>query len=81
MLTSLVRTLVPVLVGFLITTLGLGRVGLSEADLTPAVTALVTAVYYIAARALEQYVTPRFGWLLGAPTAPTYAGTGDTGPA
>jgi hypothetical protein len=71
MFASLVRTLVPIVVGWLLS-VGLADAGVTEGDLTPAVTALVTAVYYVGARLLEHYASPRFGWLLGKATAPTY---------
>jgi len=33
---------------------------------------IVTTAYYTMVRVLETKVTPRFGWLLGAPRTPTY---------
>ena len=43
-----------------------------EAVLTLVVTTVLTAVYYIAVRLLETYVSPKFGWLLGLGKAPAY---------
>ena len=71
LLPSILRTLTPLLVSL---ALGWGaeKIGLTEETLTALATALVTAGYYVAARVLEEYVNPRFGWLLGAAKAPTY---------
>ena len=70
MLPSLIRTFVPILVG-LLTSMAVFR----DSDvgaLSEVVTALVTAVYYLAARLLEHYASGSFGWLLGYPKAPVY---------
>lgn len=67
--TSLVRTWVPIVVGYLIG-LGLLPADLStEAALT--FTALIMGVYYLLARWLERK-WPFLGWLLGLPRTPTY---------
>jgi hypothetical protein len=71
-LASLIRTLVPIIVGALAT--AALRLGV-EIDTTAAVTVvtpLVTGVVYLVARALEEYVSPKFGWLLGLSRTPTY---------
>jgi hypothetical protein len=47
------------------------RLNVTEADLTTAVTALVTGVYYVAARLLEQR-WPAAGVLLGSRRQPAY---------
>lgn len=67
---SYVRTVVPIVVG-LVVTLGL-RAGLDLHGYTPVITAAVTALYYAAARAAEHYLSPKFGWLLGLAGAPKY---------
>jgi hypothetical protein len=68
-LVSLIRTWVPVAIGYLVT------VGLLPTDLsdqaTAALTAVITAVYYGLARLLEKR-WPVFGWLLGVPKEPSY---------
>jgi hypothetical protein len=67
-----VRTIVPYLVGLVIT-LG-ARHGIKlDAQETAALSVAVGAVYYIVVRALERYVTPKFGWLLGLAQQPVYA--------
>jgi hypothetical protein len=43
-------------------------------------TALSTGVYYLVVRVFEHYVSPRFGWLLGFPAAPTYDAKTSTPP-
>ena len=69
---SLVRTVVPLVVGFLITqALRLGW-HLDEATATDAVTAVLSAAYYALARLLETKLGPRWGWLLGYASAPLY---------
>lgn len=73
MLPSLVRTVVPLIVGFLIS-LSFMR-GVDQDSLTELVTLLVTAAYYIIVRLLEHYVSGSFGFLLGWPSPPQYQKT------
>lgn len=69
--TSIIRTLTPMLAGFLVTAaLKLG-IDLDDATATQAVAVGLGALWYVAARALEQW-KPGWGWLLGAPKQPTY---------
>jgi hypothetical protein len=70
---SIVRTIVPVIVGLIIA--GLARIGL---DLAPDqigvwLDGLVVSGYYAVLRLLESKV-PAFGWLLGLPAPPSYDG-------
>ena len=60
MLASLIRTIVPIIVGYLAGLPIAAKLGVTSVDLTAAVTAAVTAVYYIVVRVLEQ-VAPQFG--------------------
>jgi hypothetical protein len=71
---SYVRTIVPAVVGAIIAwALHHGHdIHGYEAQLT----VVITAGYYGLARLLEHYVSPKFGWLLGAATAPKYAAAG-----
>jgi len=72
---SIVRTLVPVVVGAVlgwVTTTGIKVDPEFAPALTLVVTAAFTGVYYIAARLLELYVTPKLGWLLGLAKQPDY---------
>jgi len=71
-LASVVRTVVPVVVGLLV--VEGAKVGLHFTDdaLTSEVTVGVTALYYAGARWLEANVGPRWGWLLGKVGAPQY---------
>ena len=70
MLPSLIRTLVPMLVGYLAT--------LSIFDdtdgmmLTTFVTVVISFGYYVIVRLLEHYVSASFGTLLGSSSAPIY---------
>lgn len=69
---SVVRTFVPVIVGALITVLTKIGADVSSEALELLVGSIVTTAYYTVARVLETKVTPRFGWLLGAPRTPSY---------
>jgi hypothetical protein len=66
-----VRTIVPFIVGAIIT-YALKR-GVDLHGYAFALTTVVGAVYYAVVRALERYVTPKFGWLLGLAQQPVYA--------
>lgn len=69
---SIIRTVVPVLVGSALSWLAQqGIAGLDSATITTAVTALTISLYYAAVRAAERRWA-RAGWLLGSPKAPTY---------
>lgn len=67
-LISLIRTVVPLTVGFILTL----PINVDEPGLTSFVTALVTALYYTAIRLVERR-WPNVGWLLGFPSPPTYS--------
>jgi hypothetical protein len=75
-LASLVRTWVPIGVGFLLALLGRETsIVLDEASgaaLTSGVAALASAAYYVIIRLLESSV-PAVGWLLGLAVAPSYS--------
>ena len=68
--TSLVRTYVPIAIGYLVS-LGVLPDTLSD-QATAAATAGIIGLYYLLARALEAKF-PKLGWLLGSPKAPTYS--------
>lgn len=72
---SIVRTLVPIIVGAVIGWATIRGIALDpefELALVLAVTGLFQGVYYIAVRLFELYVSPKFGWLLGLAKAPEY---------
>lgn len=75
--TQFIRTLTPLVAGALIAVIGWSGVAMSD-DLRASVVAVsgtvATFAYYTAAALLERYVSPRFGWLVGAPRIPTYSG-------
>lgn len=86
LLPSLVRTLVPLIVGWVLslplTPVVLDVLAVTTADagraVTAAATAVITAVYYVAVRWLETHGRPRLGWLLGWAAQPTdYAAAAD----
>lgn len=70
MATSIVRTVVPWLVG-LIGSWAAVHLGVTEDQLTAVLTVVLGAAYYAAARVLEER-WPQAGWLLGQPGAPSY---------
>lgn len=67
---STVRTLIPLIVSLLVR-YGLAQSTMDTAWLENTLTVLVTAVYYVAIRLLEQH-WDRIGWLLGYPKQPVY---------
>lgn len=89
LLPSLVRTLVPLIVGWVLSlpltpaVLDLLQVTTGDATraLTAAVTAAVAGLYYLAVRLFEVHGRPRLGWLLGWASQPTrYAAASDLTP-
>lgn len=78
---SLVRTVVPYLVGLTIswlTTTGLDLDSEFKSNLTAVLTATFGTLYFAVVRLLETYVAPKFGWLLGLAKAPVYVKTQET---
>ena len=71
LLVSLRRTLVPVVVGFLISQAARAGFDIPADELTGVLEALVTGGYYAIIRVAEQYA-PALGILLGAPKQPHY---------
>lgn len=72
---SIVRTLVPIIVGAVIgfaVTNGIALDPEFELALTLAITGAFQGLYYIVVRLFEKYVSPKFGWLLGLAKAPEY---------
>lgn len=76
---SLVRTYVPIIVGTILGFLVSKGVEVSpdlEVALTATLTSVFSVIWYTGARLLEVYVAPKFGWLLGKASEPTYNGEG-----
>lgn len=72
---SLVRTVVPVAVGAVVSFLIARGFALDpefEVSLTALLTGGLTVTYYAFVRLLETYIAPKFGWLLGLAKAPVY---------
>jgi hypothetical protein len=72
---SFVRTVVPVVAGFLLTLLVNLGVDLDEESslaLTTFLTGLFTSLYYLVFRFLEVKFSSQWGWLLGLAKEPTY---------
>lgn len=78
-LPSVLRTFVPLLVGYFATWPLLTSLGLDEHVSTTLATALVTAAYWLAVRVVEQYIAPNAGWLLGWAGRPVYPLPRDAG--
>lgn len=75
---SVVRTVVPLIVGFALSlwaSAGVDPDPEFATALTGALTVAFGALYHVAVRLFEQYVSPRFGWLLGLAKQPTYDAT------
>jgi len=72
---SVIRTFTAIAVGFILGLLGSDVAGVSEAALTPAISALIGAVYHAVVRAAE-HKWPKAGYLLGWPAQPTYTKSG-----
>lgn len=72
---SLIRTYVPIVVGALasyLLTLGIELDANAQLGLVTALTALLQGLYYVVARSLEKWVSPKFGLLLGVASKPKY---------
>lgn len=74
---SVVRTVVPYIVGVILgwaAAAGIEPDEKLEGAIALALSALFGTLWYVAARILETYVSPRFGWLLGLAKSPdTYS--------
>ena len=75
LVTSLIRTLTPWIVGFLLAAAAKAGLDLPEWLATDVVTVVLGGVYYVVARILETRGKAAWGWLLGAPKPPTYDAT------
>lgn len=80
LVTSLIRTLTPWIVGYLLAGAAKTGLDLPEWLATDVVTFVLGGVYYVAARLLETRGKAAWGWLLGAPKPPTYDATAKKDP-
>lgn len=71
--TSLIRTIVPTIVGVAVAWAVKHGINIDEAEVNAWLIPLCISAYYTVARYLEIKV-PEFGWLLGMAKAPGYAG-------
>lgn len=69
---SIIRTVVPLIVGTVVAWLASRGINIDQATLLPLVDTLVAGAYYAVIRAAEKK-WPSMGWMLGAPGAPSYA--------
>lgn len=72
---SLVRTVVPLVVGAVVAGLAKVKLNIDQAALEQLVGAAVAAVYYGVVRVAEERVSPAIGWFLGWAKAPKYSAT------
>jgi hypothetical protein len=78
-LPSILRTFVPLLVGYFGAWPVATALGLSDNQVTSLVTVGLTGGYYLVVRLAERYVLPQAGWLLGWAAAPVYVSPKDSG--
>lgn len=74
---SLVRTFVPIIVGAVVGFFVSAGIELDpefELSMTAAITSAASMLWYTLVRLFEVYVSPKFGWLLGAASQPEYDG-------
>lgn len=70
---SVVRTVTPLLVGFVVVLLAkIGFQWTPSAEALLVAAQIVTAAYYFLVRLFEEYVSPKFGVLLGKVGSPEY---------
>lgn len=70
---SLVRTVVPVVVGAVLSGLAMLNIDIDpelENNLATVLSIAFTGVYYVLVRLFETHISPKFGWLLLFPKAP-----------
>lgn len=70
---SLVRTLVPIIVGYLVSLAARHGWHLNDDNASALITAGVSFVYYAVVRVLEVHCNEQMGWLLGLAKAPAYS--------
>lgn len=69
---SIVRTVVPIVVGWVLGLPIADWLGITAEQATQAVSAVLAAAWYVLFRLAEVYLTPRLGWFLGVASAPEY---------
>jgi hypothetical protein len=72
LLTSIIRTVVPVVVGVVSAFAASKGFSIDETAVTSMLTVAFTTVYYTTVRALESFVSTKWGRLLGRRSAPFY---------
>jgi len=69
---SIVRTIVPVIVGVVLGAAARRGFELDSGAITETVTVVITTAYYAVVRLLETRIAPAWGYLLGVAKVPTY---------
>lgn len=70
--TSIVRTVVPAVVGLIVAAFARANVDIPPGLLDEAIAGIVTTAYYAVVRLAETHLGPAYGWLLGVAKRPTY---------
>lgn len=70
---SVIRTVVPFIVGALLSLPVVNQLGVDADAATAAVQFFVTTAYYVVFRLAETHLDSRFGWLLGLAKPPAYS--------
>lgn len=78
-LPSVLRTFVPLLVGYFSAWPVAGWLGLQDEQVTALVTIVITGLYWLVVRLLETYVEPNLGFLIGWAGRPVYPNPVDVG--
>jgi len=69
---SIIRTIVPTAVGLVVSLAAKAGIDADSGDISVALAPLVSTLYYITVRWLEEEVSPKFGMLLGKAATPNY---------
>ncbi len=72
-----IRTIVPIVVGYLLGLAFVQQLGITEEQLTMAVSAIFAALYWLVIRVFEVYVSPKFSRLLGTKSSAVYVKSDD----
>jgi hypothetical protein len=70
--TSVVRTVVPLVVGAVVAGLAKANLHIDQTALEQLIGAVVATVYYGVVRLAEEHLSPAVGWFLGWAKAPRY---------
>lgn len=75
---GIARTASPMIAGYVISLFAMAGLELSpeqQVQVSFLVFSAISLLYYVLARVCEEYVSPKFGWLLGVAKTPDYTKT------